>query len=59
MGLGANEIIDLVGNSSHLRITLSFADEHHLHRCFFDFPQINRHDALSLTVADTFDNRIQ
>ena len=59
MGLGANEVINLVGNSSHLRVTLTLADQHHLHRCLFDFPQINRHDSLSLTVADTFNNRIQ
>ena len=59
MGRGANEIIDLIRNRCHLRVTLSFAYHHHLHRCLFDLAQINRDDSLAFPIANTFNDGIQ
>ena len=58
MRRGTNKIIDLVGYSRYLRVTLSLADQHVLHRRLFDLAQVDRYDSLPFTVPDTFDNGI-
>ena len=53
---GANMVIHLGSDSSHLRIAVALRDDHILDRRLFDLPEVDLHDTLTFAVTDTFDN---